>query len=78
MRDKLNLLMTVLTQKKEVEFYLYNVTYIIYTRDNKFIIRQLNSNLEYVYDDLKILFESYMIYGQSLTECFDNVYVIIK
>ena len=76
MRDKLNLLITVLTQKKEVEFYLYNVTYIIYTRDNKFIIRQLNSNLEYVYDDLKILFESYMIYGQSLAECFDSVYVL--
>lgn len=76
MRDKLNLLMTVLTQKKEVEFYLYNVIYIIYNRDNKFIIRQLNSNLEYVYDDLKILFESYRIYGQSLAECFDNVRVI--
>ncbi len=76
MRDKLNLLMTVLTQKKEVEFYLYNVIYIIYNRDNKFIIRQLNSNLEYVYDDLKILFESYRIYGQSLAECFDNVHVI--
>ena len=76
MQNKLNTLITILTQKKKVKFYLYNVTYIIYIRDDKFIIRQLNSNLECVYDDLKILFESYRIYGESLAECFDNVYVI--
>lgn len=76
MRDKLNNFITILNQKKEVEFYLYNVTYIMYAKGDRYIIRQLNSSLEYVYDDLKILFESYRIYGQSLAECFDNLYII--
>ena len=75
MREKLNEFVTILTKKRMVKFYLYNVTYIVYQREDKYIIRQLNSNLEYVYDDLKSLFENYKIYGQSIAECFDNLVI---
>ena len=75
MRDKLNNFVSILAQKRSIKFYLYNVTYIIYTKNDKYIIRQLNSNIEYVYDDLKLLFENYRIYGQSILECFDSVFI---
>ena len=76
MRDKLNIFITILEKRKMVEFYLYNVTYIIYIKDGKYIIRQINSKFEYIYDDLKVLFVSYKIYGQTLLQCFNNIIII--
>ena len=76
MREKLNEFISILTQKKVIKFYLYNVIYVVYCRKKKYIIRQLNSNLEYVYDDLQSLFVNYTIYGQSIAECFDNLILI--
>ena len=78
MKDKINVFITILTKKKKIEFYLYNVTYIIYIQEEKYVIRQINSNIEYLYDDLKLLFNSYKIYGQSLAQCFKNIFIIIK
>lgn len=75
-RDKLELFVEILNNSKTISFYLFNVKYIIYYENKKYMIKQESLSTYKIYPSIIDLFNNYYIYGESLKDLFYEIKII--
>ena len=75
-RDKLELFVDILNNSKTISFYLFNVKYIIYYENKKYIIKQENLSSYKEYLSIIDLFKNYFVYGEKLKDLFTEIKII--
>ena len=75
-RDKLELFVEILNNSKTISFYLFNVKYIIYYENKKYIIKQENLSSYKEYLSIIDLFKNYCVYGEKLKDLFTEIKII--
>lgn len=77
MKNKFEELVSILEKKKEVSFYLYNVEYtIVKVKDDSYLIKQFGIEHNYTYSSLNNLFDKFIVYGDILKDCLNNIKII--
>lgn len=75
-QEKIMIIHKRLKQDDIVTFRLYNALYQIVFFRGQFSIHQEGISIFHTYNSLKELFEKYVIYGISLIDTLDDIYLI--
>ena len=68
---------SILEKKKEISFYLYNVEYtIVKVKDDSYLIKQFGIEHNYTYSSLNNLFDKFIVYGDILKDCLNDIKII--
>ena len=76
-KSKLEEFISVLEKNKKISFYLYNVEYtIVKVNDKSYLIQQFGIEQSYTYSNLNDLFDKFIVYGDLLKECINDIKII--
>jgi len=76
-KNRLEEFVSVLEKNKKISFYLYNVEYtIVKVNDKSYLIQQFGIEQSYTYSNLNDLFDKFIVYGDLLKECINDIKII--